>query len=378
MSETKESTPRWAVGQSAPLELDHALAVAGGGYSPGALSPEHAALAQRLAPEWRAEWSRFLGAPRSAVGTLELAASLAGVLTAADYGAATLAIRTLSVEAALRRAAELAAPQGLVADPALPPGERLADLALRLLVVTHRSAGFHLAPGDEGERRLAEDVAPIPRILAGGDLHAPFWHWLDRFYYETYRPWRAARSDTAARLEQRAILALGAREKVGEAPDTSWLSPHNPLLRYPELAGAVRAGELGLLFWAEPFGLADSWALLPGFVAVSFAEPGALYERFQEVAADLATRVAALSDPTRLIILRLIRNFGMINTEMAEYLQLARPTVSVHARILRDAGLIRSHQEGRLVRHELAAGEVRRLFRELERFLDLPDGEKAC
>jgi len=64
---------------------------------------------------------------------------------------------------------------------------------------------------------------------------------------------------------------------------------------------------------------------------------------------------------------------GMANTEIAEYLGMSRPTVSVHAKILRQAGLIRSRQDGRLVRHEIVPAEVRRLFHDLERFLDLPE-----
>ena len=66
----------------------------------------------------------------------------------------------------------------------------------------------------------------------------------------------------------------------------------------------------------------------------------------------------------------------MVNTEIADYLGLARPTVSIHAKILREAGLIRSHQDGRLVRHALVPGAVRHLFHDLERFLDLPADEK--
>lgn len=107
----------------------------------------------------------------------------------------------------------------------------------------------------------------------------------------------------------------------------------------------------------------------------SFAQPGDVYQKFQDLTADLATRANALGDPTRLIILRLIRHFGMINTEIAEYLQLARPTVSVHAKILREAGLIQSQQDGRQVRHQIIPAEVRRLFKDLERYLDLPPEE---
>jgi DNA-binding transcriptional ArsR family regulator len=63
----------------------------------------------------------------------------------------------------------------------------------------------------------------------------------------------------------------------------------------------------------------------------------------------------------------------MDNTEIAAFLGLSRPTVSIHARILREAGLIRTHADGRSVRHELNTPEVRRLFEELEKFLALPE-----
>ena len=98
-----------------------------------------------------------------------------------------------------------------------------------------------------------------------------------------------------------------------------------------------------------------------------------MYESFQTFARDVAARASALGDPTRLMILRMIRNFGMVNTDIAKFLELSQPTVSVHAKILREAGLIRSEQDGRLVRHEINTSEVRRLFRDLEHFLDLPE-----
>ena len=46
-----------------------------------------------------------------------------------------------------------------------------------------------------------------------------------------------------------------------------------------------------------------------------------------------------------------------------------------HAKILREAGLIESRQVGRQARHEIDSNAVRRLFRDLERFLDLPELE---
>jgi ArsR family transcriptional regulator len=362
----------WAIGQSITLELDVALAIVGGRFLLRALSPEEAAFVRGVPQEWRAQWPLLLGEPRSAVSILEYAASVAGVLAESAYDRATLAIRELGVDEALARLGEPSKRLGLVARDDLPPAERLADLAVRLARGTYESLGFALTPGGDLDRALASELALLPRLLRGGDLHARFWHWLDRFYYEFYRPWRVTRASAVQALEKRAITALGAREKAGTPPEMSWLPAQSPLLRYPELHAAVREGRLSVLFWIEPFGLADAWLLQPGLVVVSFAEAGAVYEAFQATAADVANRARALSDPTRLTILRLIRSFGMANTEIADYLGLARPTVSVHAKILREAGLIHSRQEGREVRHEVVPSEVRRLFRDLELFLDLP------
>ncbi len=123
--------------------------------------------------------------------------------------------------------------------------------------------------------------------------------------------------------------------------------------------------------------MADLFSLWPGRLVVSIAEPGEVYQDFIVFTEDVARRAQALADPTRLLILRLIRHFGMINTELAAYLGMARPTISIHAKILRQAGLIRSTQQGRVVRHEIVPGEVRRLFKDLEELLDLPDEPSA-
>jgi DNA-binding transcriptional ArsR family regulator len=169
------------------------------------------------------------------------------------------------------------------------------------------------------------------------------------------------------------MTALGARERLGQPPETAWLPEINPLLRYPELGSAVREGRLQVFFWIEPIGMSDLWELLPGWLLISFAEPGALYQNFQAFADDVANRTKALADPTRLIILRMIRHFSLINTEMAHALGLSRPTVSVHAKILREAGLIESRRDGRETRHQIVRAEVLRLLRDLQQFLDLED-----
>jgi DNA-binding transcriptional ArsR family regulator len=377
MSEqTEGDNAGWAIGPSIAMELDIALSVVQGYFGIGGLPEDVVALLQSLAPDWLAEAPDLLGEGSHIVSILGWAADLADHVQDGDYGRATLAIRQLTVEEALARVTAQAQPYGLTPDASLLPAERLVDLWLSLIVALYTSLGFDFAPEDRLVRRTRQDLARVARILTGGDLHARFWQWLDRFYYGSYHSWREAHAETFEVMERRVITALGAREHEGQPPEIDWLPELSPLRRYPELQSAVRQGRVRVFFWVEPIGLSDLWTLLPGWLLVSFAEPGAVYQNFQAFAADVAGRAKALADPTRLIILRMIRHFGLINTEMARALGLSRPTVSVHAKILREAGLIESHREGREVRHQIVRQEVLRLLHDLNQFLDLEDEEE--
>jgi DNA-binding transcriptional ArsR family regulator len=382
--DSRRENAAWEVGTSIALELDEALTAATGQYAIGGLPEEMAGLIRAIPSDWLAEWRQMMGESRGAISLLSTAAGLAGVLREDDYSRMTMAARELTAEAALARAVAGAAVEGVAADRLLPVGECLADVAARWRSALYERLGFAASGRERQEAQVRRDTTLGGRILLGGDLSSRFWHWLDRFYYGMYEPWRTSRGPVMRRLEQRATLALGTSERAGEQPEISWLPAQSPALRYPELRAAVVEGKLDLFFWVEPIGLADAWLLEPPADAsarptlfVSFAEPGELYRNFQAFADDVARRAAALADPTRLILLRLIRHFDMVNTELADYLQLARPTVSVHAKILREAGLIRSSQDGRLVRHEILASEVRRLFSDLEMLLDLPPEDKS-
>lgn len=55
---------------------------------------------------------------------------------------------------------------------------------------------------------------------------------------------------------------------------------------------------------------------------------------------------AALSDPTRREILRLLRRGSRTAGEIAEEFDLAKPTLSHHFRVLEAAGLVRSEKRG--------------------------------
>ena len=61
-------------------------------------------------------------------------------------------------------------------------------------------------------------------------------------------------------------------------------------------------------------------------------------------------KLKALADPTRISILRMIRYFDADNTQIAGWLDVSRPTVSVHAKTLAEAGFISTERDGRQAR----------------------------
>jgi DNA-binding transcriptional ArsR family regulator len=357
---------------SIALELDTALGFAGGVLAAEHLSEELRDLCARVPADWLAQWPEFLGQPRAFFSLINYPALWAGVLAEPDYARATLPIRALTLGQALDFVSAQAARLGITADSGLPPAERLLLLERQSLLKASQAVGFEFSPDDALIRRVEQELQQVPRILFGGDLHSRFWHWMDRFYYEVYRPWRDTRAAALQALEQH-IRTILADTPPAAPPPLEWLPPQSPLLRLPQLNQAIRSGQLKVQFWVEPFSLFDAWILAENTLITSFAETGAIYNNLRRATTDIAARIQALADPTRLMILRMMRYLSMNNTDIADFLELARPTVSVHAKILREAGLIETHTAGRQVRHTINAAAIRQLFADLERFLDLPE-----
>ena len=359
----------WSIGRSIILEMETFLNFALNQHLLPGLTADIVETVNTIPKDWLQAWEELWGKSENYRYGLEIAARIAGTIEVDDYGQATLPIRELTVEAALERLAVQTEELDPAPSPKLDPVGQLIELGTQKQIALYSALGFQITIEDERTRRIRQELACAARLLAGSDLHTRFWMLVDQFFYEVYRPWREARLQVMEQSEMRARTALGNPDQV---PNLDWLPVRNPLLRQPELREAVKNGRLHVFFWVEPFGLPDTWLLESGYISVSFAEDGILFQNFLGWAKDVAGRAQALSDPTRLTILRMIRHFGMVNTEIANYLGISRPTVSVHAKILREAGLINSHQEGRLVRHEIESNEIRRLFRDLEAFLDLP------
>jgi DNA-binding transcriptional ArsR family regulator len=87
----------------------------------------------------------------------------------------------------------------------------------------------------------------------------------------------------------------------------------------------------------------------------------------------LDAALAALADPTRRRLLRLVGDRPRKAGELAEAFPVSRPAVSKHLRVLREAGLVEAEPSGRARVYRLTPGglsEVRRWVEETGRFWD--------
>jgi len=74
---------------------------------------------------------------------------------------------------------------------------------------------------------------------------------------------------------------------------------------------------------------------------------------------------AALADPTRRKILRLLRGGSLTAGEIAERFHLSKPTLSHHFRVLRAAGLVRAERRGTSIVYTLQSNALEDLAAEL-------------
>jgi len=61
----------------------------------------------------------------------------------------------------------------------------------------------------------------------------------------------------------------------------------------------------------------------------------------------------ALADPTRRKVLKLLRQGPLTAGELSDRFPVSRPTMSAHFNVLREAGLIAAHKDGKSVVYRL-------------------------
>ena len=364
-----KKTTGWLVSESIAAELDMTLSLALSKSFRG-LIPELEQALERLPADWYTQGHELLrGLAGDLFSVFTPWAALAGVTTVADYSTATMHLREMDsadlAAAAVRAAAAMQAPLPADADP--------FSLLVALSLAMRERVDQPFPPDTEGLRKLHRECRFIVDVTRDGARHTHFWHWVDRFYYEIYQPWRQTRADVMADERERAQQRLGG-EAGAAPPDLGWLPRQNPLTPPSSvLHGRIARGEERVIFWVEPLGTWDVLGLLPGGVLTSFGEPGEVQELFRRRAAQIAGGLKALADPTRLTMLRIVRQLEVDNSEMASYMELSHPTVSVHARVLREANLLHSRRQGRRLFHSLDPDALRQLLRAIEGFLEVSD-----
>lgn len=368
------TTNSWQIKRSILFELDTLFSMLHGFLPRASLSPHINQLLDSIPQEMAKELKTLLGLGNHYFYLLFVAGYALSTEFEEDYATATLPIRQMSTQEFIRLTLLRAGDNGMEiqADTSLDPVDQMKEIQKVIITQSGQRLGFDPQTDEIQSLHLDGDIELLARILSDGDLHDPFWHWLDRFYYQIYQPWRLSHVKSMDAEEEKARVALGA--STGQLL-VDWLPRVNPLRFSPQMIEAMQKGVLRVIFLVEPFELPDAWFVLPEGLTITFAENAEAFDQFVGFVTHLADRLKALADPNRLMIMRLARKSRRDNTEIASFLNVSRPTVSVHAKQLREAGLIATYDEGRSVRHEVLAAEVRELFYDLERFLDLPSEE---
>ncbi|MEO8539580.1 MAG: metalloregulator ArsR/SmtB family transcription factor [bacterium] len=262
----------------------------------------------------------------------------------------------------------------------LPVGGCYGELG-EILVVGWRS-GTILGPSVEAflgslERTLAESF-PTPPLESEP---APTWNLIDRRlallrssaedrqqYVELIkdlwammRPQWESFGKTGA---ERAAREIALRSRQEE--DLRVLLPGNTFLHKDEFKPLIEAAKARGELVVVPLGLGGTgqlyWAL-PGLTLLGVGlESNERIELRRERSERAAMRFKVLSDPTRVAILfELLRPHHNAETvtELASLFRLSQPTVSVHIKMLREAGLIISDRDGNQVRYRAEEATVR-------------------
>jgi|SRR6478609_1649612 len=69
----------------------------------------------------------------------------------------------------------------------------------------------------------------------------------------------------------------------------------------------------------------------------------------------MASVFKAISDPTRRQVLQLLRQGPMSAGELSDHFDVSKPTMSAHFAVLREAGLVGSEKNGKIVTYWLNA-----------------------
>lgn len=237
--------------------------------------------------------------------------------------------------------------------------------------LSHHVDLFALAMEPEG----APDT-PVPEALNHIEREHPDLAHALRQYWEAVAPEIGAQTGLLVSSIQRE------RERLNQ------MDPLAFICRFSDRVSVAGDGEAIVLHWGKGMQvpLADLDRIL--FVPSAFCPRRLMFYRLgrtqiffynpqeeepkavEEAPESLVLGFAALADPTRLKLLRLIATESLPAQEMAQRLGVNQSTVSRHLRMLVEAGLVgRDHQEGRYLFYSLQADRIDELAAGARRYL---------
>ena len=171
------------------------------------------------------------------------------------------------------------------------------------------------------------------------------------------------------------------RERLAAGATPTDLLSDKHVGRRPEWINAIRdAARKGTLVLTPVLCCRGGHIVATGSV-ISVAAPADAQDSLavrRHYAAEVAQRLKVLSDPTRVALLSQLSCDPMSVTELARLYDLAQPTVSIHVRQLREAGLIEAKKTGGRTIYSVPHDRVQQLLDEagdlLLRFCRNPGG----
>lgn len=85
----------------------------------------------------------------------------------------------------------------------------------------------------------------------------------------------------------------------------------------------------------------------------------------------------ALADPTRREVLQLLRQGPKSAGELADHFPVSKPTMSAHFAVLREAGLVDSHKQGKTIMYRLKMSVLEEALMEFSQLLGLNLSQRA-
>jgi DNA-binding transcriptional ArsR family regulator len=86
---------------------------------------------------------------------------------------------------------------------------------------------------------------------------------------------------------------------------------------------------------------------------------------------NVSTVFKALADPTRRQVLQLLRQGPKSAGELAEHFPVSKPTMSAHFAVLREAGLVDSDKQGKIIMYRLKMSVLEEALMEFSELLGL-------